>query len=303
MAAIVDQDERRAAALGARYPEAQSFPCLEEALSHIQPAVVHLCTPTATHHQLSMTALMAGAHLIVEKPLAPTLKDTEEIFSRARQDHLMVCPVHQFVFQEGVQRLRSWLPEPEEIVQVTFIIRSAGGLGLENSGLNELAADILPHPLSVLQSLLPGSLETPWSVKRPAPGELRVIGGDCKAGLVSPGISIEISLNARPTQNCLVIATRSATFHADFFHGFAFRVPGAVSRSRKIVQPFETSMRQIGAAAGNLAQRFLNRESAYPGLRRLVTLFYDALRTGGPSPITNRDCIAVARARQAILFT
>jgi predicted dehydrogenase len=299
--AVVDFDGARATALATRFQGAQVYTRLEDALSQTRPDVVHLCTPTSTHRQQAEQALKAGAHLFVEKPVAPTLEDTEDIFTLAGQSGLVVCPVHQFIFQDGIQRLQTWLPNSGDVVQVSFVICSAGGAGLGLNELDVLAADILPHPLSILQALLPGSLESPWSVNRPSPGELRVTGTHCGPSREGIGLSIEISLNARPTQNSLSVATQKATFTADLFHGFAIRLPGTVSRSHKVTQPFEISLRHFSAAAGNLIVRFLNNESAYPGLRRLVSLFYQSLSAGGTPPIPIQDTLAVARARQAIL--
>jgi predicted dehydrogenase len=299
--AVVDSNEERATQLAARFQGAKAYTRLEEALNRARPAVVHLCTPTSTHREQAEQSLKAGAHLLVEKPLAPTLEDTEDIFTLAEQSGLAVCPVHQFIFQDGVQRLQTWLPDAGNILQISFTIRSAGGIGLAPDQLDVLVADILPHPLSILQVLLPGSLETPWIVIRPAPGELRVIGTSCRLSSTGISLAIEISLNARPTQNSISIAAQGATLTADLFHGFAFRLPGSVSRTHKIVHPFETSLRQIFAAAGNLSVRLLNGESAYPGLRRLVALFYQSLRKGGNFPIPAEDTLAVARARQIIL--
>jgi predicted dehydrogenase len=299
--AVVDSDEERATALAKRYIGAQVFTHLEDALSQAFPVVVHLCTPTFTHRDQAELALKAGAHLFIEKPLAATLQDTQEIFNLAEQRGLVVCPVHQFIFQDGVQRVQEWLPAAGDLLQISFVIHSAGGASLAQSDWDALALDILPHPLSLLQALLPGSLESHWKVTRPAPGELRAMGTHFGQRPVGVGLSIEISMNARPTQNSLSVAAKNATLNADLFHGFAVRLPGKVSRTHKIVQPFEISLRQFSAAAGNLVVRLLNNESAYPGLRRLVSLFYQALSTGGTSPIPVQDSLAVARARQIIL--
>jgi predicted dehydrogenase len=153
--AVVDPDEGRAASLAGRYPGSQVFTRLEDALSQTRPAVVHLCTPTATHHQQAEQALKAGANLLVEKPLAPTLEDTQDIFIQAEQNGLVVCPVHQFIFQDGIQRLQAWLPEAGDILQV-FRHHSLG----RRTGFTQPSwmrcSDILPH-LSILQALLPGS--------------------------------------------------------------------------------------------------------------------------------------------------
>lgn len=299
--AVVDPNGERATAFAARFRGARVYTNFEDALLQARPDVVHLCTPTSTHRQLAEQALQAGAHLFVEKPLAPTLEETQDIFRLAEQKSLAVCPVHQFIFQDGIQRLQTWLPDAGDVIQFSCIIRSAGGAGLDSNELDVLAADILPHPLSILQCLMPGSLETHWLVNRPAPGELRVTGTHCGYGTEGIGLSIEVSLNARPTQNSLSIAARKATLTADLFHGFAFRLPGTVSRTHKIFQPFETSLRHLGAAASNLTLRLLSGEKAYPGLSRLVALFYEALRKGANFPIPVNDTLAVARARQVIL--
>lgn len=295
--AIVDPDEARALALAKRHPTARTYASLDDALSQCRPNVVHLCTPANHHRQQAEQALNAGAHAFIEKPLAQTLEDTQEILLLAERNKLLVCPVHQFVFQDGVQRLRPWLASSGKMVQVSFTIRSAGGACLVSDDLDALVADILPHPLSLLQALLPDSLDAPWMVNRPALGELRVM-GTTRTGV---GLVIEISLNARPAQNSMSLATRNATFYVDLFHGFTVRNPGTVSRTRKIIQPFEFSIRQFGAASGNLIRRILNNESAYPGLRRLVSLFYEAVRSEGISPIPPNDVLAVAHARQVIL--
>lgn len=295
--AVVDPDEERAVALAKRHAPARIYSRLEDALSQSRPTVVHLCTPANLHREQAEQALNAGAHVFIEKPLAQTLEDTQKILDAAEQNKLLVCPVHQFVFQDGVQRLRAWLAGSGKMVQVSFTIRSAGGAGLPTNELDALVADILPHPLSLLQNLLPDSLDVPWFVSQPAPGELRLM-GTTGSGV---GMAIEISLNARPPQNSMILSAQDATFALDLFHGFAVRYPGTVSRTRKVFQPFEFSIRQFGAASGNLIGRMLTNESAYPGLRRLVSLFYQAVRSGGIPPIPPQDTLAVACARQVIL--
>jgi len=299
--AVVDPDEERAANLVKRLGGAVIYACLEDALSQTHPDVVHLCTPTSIHHKQTEQALKAGAHVLVEKPLAATWQGAQEIMALAKNTGLSVCPIHQFIFQDGVQHIKKWLQKSGRIAQVSFVIHSAGGIGLASGELDMLVAEIIPHPLSILQALLPGSLESSWVVNRPAPGELRVFGSGYGFDVAGIGFAIEISLRARPTLNSFSIAAERTTLIADLFHGYAFRLPGTVSRAHKIVQPFEISLRLFGAATNNLVRRSLRGEGAYPGLRNLVALFYRSLRTGNQLPIPAQDTLAVERARHAIL--
>ena len=113
--------------------------------------------------------------------------------------------------------------------------------------------------------------------------------------------SILISLQARPTQCTLKIFGATGTIHLDLFHGYAFIEPGAVSKERKILRPFDVAARRLVAASINLGKRALSREPAYPGLTRLVTEFYEAVRTSQSSPISTEGMLNIARVRDILM--
>jgi hypothetical protein len=113
-------------------------------------------------------------------------------------------------------------------------------------------------------------------------------------------VSILISLQARPTQCTLKIFGAAGTIHLDLFHGYAFCEPGAVSKERKILRPFDVAARRLAAASINLGKRVLSREPAYPGLSRLVAEFYTAVRTGQRAPITTEAMMNIARVRDIL---
>lgn len=74
------------------------FRRLEQALHAVRPEVVLLVSPPATHRPLAETALAAGSHVVIEKPLAPTLADAEAIVaaSRAHGRIAMVAQNYRF---------------------------------------------------------------------------------------------------------------------------------------------------------------------------------------------------------------
>ncbi len=59
------------------------FGRLDQALRGCKPDLVLLVSPPETHRPLAETALAAGAHVVTEKPLAPTLADGEAIAAAA----------------------------------------------------------------------------------------------------------------------------------------------------------------------------------------------------------------------------
>src|SRR5262249_15202020 len=131
-------------------------------------------------------------------------------------------------------------------------ICSAGGVGRRERDLDEIAGEILPHPLSVLRKLWPKADWKPehWSVNHPRPGEAMISGN--YAGAL---FSMLISMHARPTCFEMTICSSRETLQLDFFHGFGVRYDGRVSRGRKILRPFSAAVKLLGAASVNLLSR------------------------------------------------
>jgi hypothetical protein len=71
---------------------------------------------------------------------------------------------------------------------------------------------------------------------------------------------------------------------------------GAVSRRRKLIQPFTYAAMLAAQASTNLIRRAYRGERAYPGLRSLVAAFYAAVAGGGSCPIAASETLSVARA-------
>lgn len=298
---VADPDAPAAASLAGTVGTAGTagvFRDVDDLLEQACPDAVHVCTPTDSHESIVERALAAGSHVLVEKPLASDAATTKRLLESFARRGLLLCPVHQYLFQPGTARARRRLPGLGPLVQVEATACSAGGLFARGVALDEVAADILPHALAVLQVLVPGGVEhLDWRVLHPRDGELRAL-----AGSTGTGVSICVSMNGRPTRNELRAIGEGGTVHIDFFHGYAVVQRGAgVSRARKVAHPFSSGGRRIASAGLNLGYRAARREPAYPGLRELITRFYGAVRTGGPPPIPSGDTLAVAAARDRLL--
>ncbi len=294
----------------ARVYRAHAFSSLIELLGQIEIDVLHICTPLDTHVELGTAALEGGVHVLVEKPLAPDADRTSMLLAQARAHGRMLIPVHQFVFQDGIHLALTRLTDIAPLVQLDFTAATAGAEGADDSGRDQLVADVLPHALSLFQRFLPDGLDgVQWVVQHPAPGELRAL---AQAQHIS--LSITLSTRARPTRNTFTLMGTRGTIQADLYHGFAVfesgdvsrvahaagRVRG-VSRTQKVLHPFGLSLRTLSAAALNLARRALRNEPAYPGLRPLIRAFYLAVRDGVPPPFSAQEILDIARARDRLI--
>ena len=297
--AFADPGIDRAASLATRYSDAKAFAEVESMLEQVDLDALHICSPGPTHYPIAETAIAAGLHLLIEKPMGLTAEDTERLLERAGRREVLVCPVHQFIFQDGVLKAQELLPQIGRLVHLEATICSAGGAALPEAQLDSIVADVLPHPLSLMQCFLPGKLSPEkFLALRSGAGELRVFGE-----VTGVSFSFFVSMNARPTTNSFRLVGTEGTIHLDLFHGYAFMQPGQVSRKRKITNPFEFSLRNLSAATANLSQRAKRREPAYPGLRQLVSSFYQAVLTKSPSPISPADTILIAKVRDHLIQT
>lgn len=295
--AIVDTNMEDAKRLADKYPGAKSLSSVREILGHIELDVLHICTPLDTHFEISELAIDAGVNLLIEKPITPMAEDTASLFHQAADRSVIICPVHQFIFQDGVQKVRKLIHRINSLIHIESTICSAGGVAFSAKQQDLIAADILPHPLSLMQFFLQGDIPCQnWTTNRPNYGELRAFNQNADITL-----SVFISMNARPTECSMKIFGTSGTVYIDMFHGFAVLVSGKVSKTGKIINPFEFAIRRLFAATANMGRRIIRGEPAYPGLERLVGLFYEAVCTKGVSPISCEDTLVVARIRDRLL--
>lgn len=100
---VADADEARAQALAAACG-AQAFTDYHSLLER-RPRAVVIALPHHLHREAALTAAAAGAHILMEKPLAHTLEDARAIVEACRQRgvHLAVGFVHRYrvEFQEA----------------------------------------------------------------------------------------------------------------------------------------------------------------------------------------------------------
>ena len=92
-------DRRKAFALAHTIPPERQFDSWQSALAagHLADAVVN-ATQDEMHHDSAIAALNAGYDMLLEKPIAPTLKETLEIIQAAEENHrmLLICHVLRF---------------------------------------------------------------------------------------------------------------------------------------------------------------------------------------------------------------
>src|SRR5438270_3479443 len=116
-------------AIARRYPGIACTTRYEELLRDGDLEAVAIATPVSSHYALAMSALEAGKHAFVEKPLAASAEQVVELTRVAEANKLVLMPGHTFLYSPSVTTIKR-LIESGELGEIYFISSSRVNLGL-----------------------------------------------------------------------------------------------------------------------------------------------------------------------------
>ena len=110
LVAVCDVDQVRAKNVGEKYGVSW-YTENAELLRRNDIDAVCICTPTITHHRIALEAIKAGKHVLVEKPMAESPKEAEEILSVAEQKGVYLMTGFIERFNPGVQKVKKLIDD------------------------------------------------------------------------------------------------------------------------------------------------------------------------------------------------
>ena len=78
-------------------------------LDEISPELVSIATESGSHAEIALYCIDKGINVIIEKPMAMSMKDADEIIRRSEKMGVKVCACHQNRFNVAVQKTRKAL--------------------------------------------------------------------------------------------------------------------------------------------------------------------------------------------------
>jgi predicted dehydrogenase len=152
--AVVDPDPRRRAAVGVSYPWVATFDDMAPVLADPEVDAVVIATPLFMHHPQARAALEAGKHVLVEKPLCPTVAECTELAELAERQGRVLMVDHTFVYTGAVRKIRE-LVASDALGRVLYFDSVRINLGLFQPAYNVIW-DLAPHDASILDFVLGG---------------------------------------------------------------------------------------------------------------------------------------------------
>ena len=78
----------------------------KELLAVEKPELVAVTTESGLHANIAIDCINAGCHVIIEKPIALSIKDADAIIAAAKEKGVKVCVNHQNRFNKSIQKIR-----------------------------------------------------------------------------------------------------------------------------------------------------------------------------------------------------
>ncbi len=150
--AICDARADRLQEVGARFPGAALLTDLDQLLVRPEIDAVAVCTGATTHFAVASKSLAAGKHVLVEKPMATTVADAEQLVAQANAAKRTLMVGHTFLYNAGIRKVKRYVEEAE-MGQIYCLYARRTNLGPVRHDVNALW-DLAPHDLSIFNYLL-----------------------------------------------------------------------------------------------------------------------------------------------------
>jgi predicted dehydrogenase len=154
---VCDADSSKFERLAGLYPHLDFTDKLDDLLAGNEIDAVVVATGSDAHHQVAKKCLLAGKHVLVEKPLALSSRDATELVELARKRSLVLLVGHLLRYHNGVVKLREYIDDGY-LGKLLYIYTTRVNLGKirkEESALWSFAT----HDISVVNFLLGGEPE------------------------------------------------------------------------------------------------------------------------------------------------
>ena len=150
---VVDLRPERLAVVSRNFPTVKVTSDIDSIWTNTEIDAVIIATPVFTHFDLAKKALLAGKHVLLEKPMTDTVAHAEELIELANKQGKVLMVDHTFLYTSAVQKMKR-LIDSGELGSVKYFDSTRINLGLIQQDVNVLW-DLAPHDISILDYLIP----------------------------------------------------------------------------------------------------------------------------------------------------
>ena len=307
---IADLDLGRAETVARTFNIPHAYAAVDQLLQS-RVDVVHVLTPPAFHAAIAIQALQAGAHVLVEKPMAETPAQCEELMAAAESCKRTLCVVHSArldpIVLRGVELVNSGAIG--NIVSLDFHRTSdypawpgGGKLPPQYRKGSYPFQDLGIHGLAIAEAFL-GKVKNAEIDFRSTGSDINLLFDEwtarveCERGPAR----LYLSWNVRPVRSQVIVHGTRGVMQIDCFLQTCYvtkLLPGP-----KFASPVICAMRN-GAVSlyqipRNVVRFMTGRLPGAPGIHKNIHDFYAALESGTPVPVSPQEGLRLVAAMES----
>lgn len=209
---MCDVNEQRLQHLRSLYPEVDGETNFDRVVNNPEIDALVIATSVRMHYPMAKAALLAGKHVLIEKPMAGSTAECEELIEIAQRQGLVLMVGHTFLYSAPVRKIKE-IVDNHDIGELRYISARRLNLGLFQKDIN-VAWDLAPHDISIILYIMQ---ELPYSV-------------NCRGGAhITKGIEDVTSMTLHFSKE------RSAIIHSSWHDPRKIREMTIVGSKRMIV--------------------------------------------------------------------
>lgn len=147
-----DVDAARLAAMLKTFPGIETAANYEEVVGRADTDIVVIATPVSSHYPIAKLAIESGKHCFIEKPIASSVAEAEELIALAEEKGVTLFVDHTFIYTGAVRKMKE-IVDSGRIGDIYYFDSVRVNLGLFQHDVNVIW-DLAPHDLSIMDYLL-----------------------------------------------------------------------------------------------------------------------------------------------------
>jgi predicted dehydrogenase len=148
---VCDLNSKVLASIPQMYPTIKTTKNVDDVLTDADTDAVVIVTPPSTHAKLATAALMAGKHVLVEKPMTQTTSESRALVALAKAKKKTLMVDHTFLYTAAVRKLKHII-DSGTLGKVIYVDSVRTNLGLFQKDSNVLS-DLAVHDFSIMDYL------------------------------------------------------------------------------------------------------------------------------------------------------
>jgi predicted dehydrogenase len=149
---MCDINKERLAHVRSLYPDVEGETDYRHMLNGAGLDAVVVATAVSLHYPMAKASLLAGKHTLIEKPMACSSEQCEELIDIARKKGLILMVGHTFLYSPAVRKIKEII-DTGEAGEIRYICARRLNLGLFQRDIN-VAWDLAPHDIAIILHIL-----------------------------------------------------------------------------------------------------------------------------------------------------